>query len=403
MKDFLKKLILLAVTVFVLWNIYICINPNVESEMVFSGTMTDESTHDGIIIRNETVISSDTVGTLQANASENEMVRRHKVVASIYKGNIDDASQAKLEKVNERIAEIVSTQKAENNYAEGSRSVESKISTTVSDIIVNADNKQVEKVVSLKNDLNLLMDEKLTRSGAEENVSGVLEELREEQAYYQSLLSGDKEDLFSPQSGIFSTNIDGFESVLNSNSVQTMTPSDFKNVDDMKFSKEDIQQTKAVCKIIDNLEWTAAVLMAEERASKFKAGEEVKIQLEGGEKEFSAVVSNISSSEKKKCVVMLTSYDSDDIVFAQRKCKVRVIKNTYRGLKVPMSAVRVKDGVTGVYTVNERVMKFKKADVLYNDGKYAILKADTTNSGGLILYDEIVIKADEFADGITVR
>ena len=91
------------------------------------------------------------------------------------------------------------------------------------------------------------------------------------------------------------------------------------------------------------------------------------------------------------------------MVFSQRKGKVRVIKNTYKGLKVPMSAVRVKDGVTGVYTVNERVMKFKKADVLYNDGKYAILQADTTNSGGLILYDEIVTEADEFADGITIR
>ncbi len=403
MKSFLKKLMLLAAIVFVLWNIYICINPNVESEMVFSGTMTDESTHDGIIIRNETVISSDTTGTIQANVGENEMVRRHKAVASVYKGDIDDASQEKLEKVNQRIAEILSTQKAENNYAEGSRSVESKIATTVSDIIVNSDNGRVEKVVSLKNDLNLLMDEKLTRSGTEENVSGVLEELRKEQAYYQSLLSGDKEDLFSPQSGIFSTNIDGFESVLNSNSIQSMTPSEFKNVDNMKFSKDDIENSGAVCKIIDNLEWTAAVLMDEERAGKFSAGEDVKIQLEGSDKEFAAVVSRISSAEKKKCVVMLTSYDSDEIIFTQRKGRVRVIKEVYNGLKVPMSAVRVKDGVTGVYTVNERVMKFKKADVLYNDGKYAILKADTSNSGGLILYDEIVVKADDFADGITVR
>ncbi len=402
MKSFLKKLILLALAVFLLWNVYIYINPNVESEMVFSGTMTDESTHDGIIIRNETVITSGTTGTLQATVNENEMVRRNKVVASVYKGEIDDSSQQKLEKINERIAEILSTQQSDNNYAEGSHSVESRISTTVSDIIVNSDNKNVSGVVNLKSNLNLLMDEKLTRSGEAENVSEVLKTLKEEQAYYQSLLSGEKEDLYSPQSGIFSTNIDGFESVLNSNSVQTMTPSEFKNAEGMKFSKDDIASSGAVCKIIDNLEWTAAVYMDEERASKFSVGEEVELQLAGGEKMFSAVVTRISNAEKKKCVVMFTSYDSDSSVFTERKCKIRVVKYTYNGLKVPMSAVRVKDGVTGVYTVNGRIMKFKPSEVLYNDGEFAILKADTGNNGGLLLYDEIVIDAKEFADGITV-
>ena len=403
MKSFLKKLILLGIIVFVLWNIYIYVNPNVETQMVFSGTMTDESTHDGIVIRNENVITSATQGTLQATVNENEMVPRQKVVASIYKGEIDEESQKKLERVNERIAEILSTQSAGQNYAEGSHSVEGRISTTVSDIIVHADNKDVVSVSTLKDELNLLMDEKLTRSGETENVSTILNELKEEQAYYQSLLSSDKEDLYSPQSGIFSTNIDGFENILNANSVQSMTPSEFKKAEDMKFSKSDIAESKAVCKIIDNLEWTAAVYMDVDRASEFSVGEEVELELEGGEKTYSAVVTRISEPEKKKCVVMFTSYDSDASLFTARKGKIRVIKYTYKGLKVPMDAVRVKDGVTGVYTISGRVMKFKPAEVLYNDGEYAILKADTTNSGGIVLYDEAVVDADEFADGITIR
>ena len=44
-------------------------------------------------------------------------------------------------------------------------------------------------------------------------------------------------------------------------------------------------------------------------------------------------------------------------------------------------------------------MRFKKADVLFKDGKNAIIYMDNTRAGYLFLYDNVITHAKEYAEG----
>ena len=58
---------------------------------------------------------------------------------------------------------------------------------------------------------------------------------------------------------------------------------------------------------------------------------------------------------------------------------------------MPVKAIRVIDGVTGVYVRTENTVKYREIEVLYKDDKEAIVKMDNTKSNALLLYDEIIV------------
>jgi len=60
----------------------------------------------------------------------------------------------------------------------------------------------------------------------------------------------------------------------------------------------------------------------------------------------------------------------------------------------------VLDGQTGVYVVVDGIVKFKKVKVLYKDTGYVIVEENNASTGGLLLYDEIIVSSSKtFKDG----
>ena len=88
---------------------------------------------------------------------------------------------------------------------------------------------------------------------------------------------------------------------------------------------------------------------------------------------------------------------------------------TYEGIRVSNSAIRIKDGETGVYTVVGSKVVFKKTTVLYNYGSYSICaipvnpaypnRKDIAYSSGteLSLHDSVIIDGDDIYDGMRLK
>ena len=76
-----------------------------------------------------------------------------------------------------------------------------------------------------------------------------------------------------------------------------------------------------------------------------------------------------------------------------RFMNVTVVKESYTGLEIPISAIRVKNGKTGVYVKADSTTKFRETEIIYKDDKIAIVKLETTaiGSNSLLLYDEVYI------------
>lgn len=402
MKKFLLHVLIFCLVAFQLWNIVILLNPTVETEMVQYDTIENSGEYDGIIIRNETVINSDSSGVLESVAVENNVVKRGKMVASVYTGSVDKETQNKLKQVNARIAEITGAQENSLVFEGDQAKIESNISTRISDLIISINDKNIRHVSELKGDLNVLIDKKLEVSGESGSVATMLDELQAQKSQYEQMLSAAKQNLYAPQAGIYSTNIDGFEQVLSGASLESMTVEDFKTVSDTK--PELVEGAdQPVCKIVSNVEWYIAMLVDEKRASEIKEGQAVYIKIGESAEEYNATISSISPVSGKKCVVGVTVTEYSDDAMKNRKTPITLITNKYSGIKIPIKAVRVNNGTQGVYTVTEGLMKFKKADIIYKDDNYAIAKENNSDSSSVLLYDEVVIDAKEVGENIAIR
>lgn len=402
MKKFLLRTFIICLVIFQLWNLVILLNPPVKSEMVRYGTVENSEEYDGIVIRDERVLMSDSDGVLENVVSENDMVRKGKQVASVYAGGVDSDTQAKLKQINARIAEISGSQSGKFIFNGDKTKLDGQISTRVSDLMISLNSKDLQNVAKLKGDLNVLINKKLEVSGEMGSVSTMLDDLKSQKERYEQQLASSKKNLYAPTPGIYSTLIDGYEQILSAKSAAGMTVADFKNIFDSEEKAQEGAQVP-VCKIVNNVEWYVNMLVPADKAADMKTGQAVYIKFGEGTDEYNATITYISPADSKKCVVGVTATEYSEFALKTRKSKVTLITDKYNGIKIPVEAIRVNNGVQGVYTVTEGLMKFKTADIIYKDNKYAIVRENTADRGSVLLYDEVVIDAKEVGENIPMK
>lgn len=384
--------ILVAAVILVIW-LSGLFRGGIRTEMVGHGNMEKSYSFDAIVVRNETLINSSKSGVLESMVKDREVVRRGKHVASIYESEIDEEAKAELSAINVRIDEIKRAREESTGLAIGEFRMESTMDLRTADITRAIENGDAEKVVSIHSELNLLNDKKNAIQNGSDYSDDILDSLMKSKAEFEQKLGSSGEDLFSPVAGIYSTNIDGFEEIITTDSLGTMTPYDFEIIYKMKDDAK--KEVSSVCKIIDNSDWSVAFLATQKEIAGFKEGSSVYVRTKNSVSDSKARISYISTPVNGNYLVAVTSEVSCEWAVRDRFVTIDLIRNKYQGLKVPIKALRVVDGVTGVYTVVDGIVYFKKVNVLYKDSGHAIVEENNTQRGNLLLYDEVVVSSNK--------
>lgn len=393
------KFIIAVLILFLIYNLIIMLTPDIKTQIAVSGTMEKTFSLSGFIIRDEVIMKSDTPGVLESKVKELEMVKKNKVVASVYKGDIDDETQHKLADLNRRINEISTQLATDTHLSNDAYRLEESITSKVNDIIMASNSRDAEKVASLKDNLTALALKRVSAS-SNADATGLLAELKTQKQQLESTFNASKTDILSPAQGIYSTNIDGYENLLSTAKSLSMTVADYQITRKSKPTEDDIKASGAVCKVIDNYKWTIATLVNDSTASELETGKRVYIRFPHDNVDLSATVEYISPESSNKYVVVLSSTENSTFAMGNRFVDFDLICQKYTGIKVPVKSLTVnQEGATGVYVMENSSMRFKKADVLYKDGKNAIVYMDNTRTGYLFLYDNVITYAKEYADG----
>ncbi len=395
----MKKTVKILVAVWFVFMIVVVIanifGDSIKLEMVQHGEMEKSYSFDAVVIREETVMASGKSGVLESMVEDSEMVRKNKHVASIYESKVDADIKTKLATVNMRIEEITRVKEENSNVVSAGFTIDAAIMDKVLELTVALKDGDVKKAQVINSEIHILNDKKNVWEKGEEYTDEVLAALIKEKEEYEKKLGNAKEDLFSPASGIYSTNIDGYEQILSPGAMESMSVDDFNSIKNMKMSSDDIKKNGYHCKIIDNFTWSVAFTANKDQISKLKKGSVVYVRNANSPQDMKAVVSYISPPSRDKYVVIVTSDIKCDWAMKDRFVKIDLIKNKYSGLKVPVKALRVKDGKTGVFVVVDGIVKFKKVNILYKDSGYAIVEENNTSLGGLLLYDEIITSSSK--------
>jgi len=207
-------------------------------------------------------------------------------------------------------------------------------------------------------------------------------------------LSGDYSSIRVSASGYFSGSTDGYETVLTPEFAATATASDLESVTADKLDGE-------ICgKLITDYIWRYISVLDTDHAALIDEGGFVNLRFQ--DEAIGSIrlrVERIGEDEGGKCVVVFRSDKSIGELVGYRRQNAEIVLSVYDGLRIPSAALRVCDGVTGVYKIVAQQVEFAPVDVIFDMDDYYLVSYDMLNADGLLPSDTVITQAKNLYDG----
>lgn len=232
----------------------------------------------------------------------------------------------------------------------------------------------------------------------------------------------------APESGLFSSLVDGYESVLTLDRLQDMTPAEYRALSP--------ETASGVGKMIYGSRWSFVTLMRVGDMGRLQVGDTVTLRFQTGlDRDLTMTVERISDEDSGQRLVVFSSEQYLNLTTLLRHQNAQVIFDSYTGIRVPRSAVRIlwetvtgEDGepvlksdgteqtrqVTGVYCVWGTTARLKPVDVIWQEDEYLLVipseealagytSASTREGRRLRAGDEVITAAADLYDGKVIR
>lgn len=374
----------------------------------YAYTVNDSVEAGGFLVREEQILPTQ-AGIIEVVLDEGEKVGRNQMVAAIYQTSaaLDRDNQIKDLELEIELLEYAIAQAGETA---SSSQLESDVIQAVVTLRANAaagDFARLEdQVVALK---QAVLKRDYTYGGADTSrLSGLKDQLRALQA--QS--SRDVSRIYVGQPGVFSAQVDGYESLLTPGSVTSLTPS---ALDSLAFQGTRGDDT-AVGKLITSSTWYFVTALDAQAVRRLSEGGRVTVRFSGDfSQDVRMRVESIGAEENGRWPVVLSSdrYLSSTTLLRQQTAEL--IFQTYEGLRVPKGAVHIEtrqttdsDGavqetkVTGVYAVVNGRAEFKEVETLAEGSEFYVVRALDEDRTLLRPGDEVIVQARGLYNGKVV-
>ncbi|MGN1080851.1 MAG: HlyD family efflux transporter periplasmic adaptor subunit, partial [Acutalibacteraceae bacterium] len=117
--------------------------------------------------------------------------------------------------------------------------------------------------------------------------------------------------------------------------------------------------------------------------------------------DLSAKIEKIIDEEEKAAVILSCDTMTDNLVILRSEA-IEIHANSYSGLRVSTRAIRVVEGIQGVYVLNKNEADFKPVNIIFSTVDYVICST-TDDNNSFILYDEIITEGSNLYDGKVVK
>ena len=292
----------------------------------------------GYVIREETVLQGNNYknGIVQIKA-EGERVAKGDPVFRYYSNNEENLIK-KIQELDIKIQEVMENEKS--IYPGDIKLLETQIQEKLIELETLND---IQKISEYKKDINTKITKKAKITGERSPQGSYIRKLIDERSSYENTLNSGSEYINATSSGIVSYRVDGLESVLTPDSFSSLNT---KLLQDLKLKTgEMVSGNDESGKIINNFEGYIVATVNSDKAMQAQIGDKVTLRLSSSE-EISAEIVYIVEEENERLITF--KIDSGiDILASYRKISFDIIWWSYRGLKVPNSALITEKGRQG--------------------------------------------------------
>lgn len=378
--------------------------------LAYTYTSNDSAEAVGILVRQETVLPAQT-GIVDVTRSEGEKVGVGQSVAQVYRDSQAQNNQADLEALADQIQLL--------EYSSDGGGVDSA---------AKLDENILQAVTALHaasgvGDYNQLEDQARTLKstvlkrgyvygnglGAEE-LSQKLNDLKSQYAALKQQTSSSTSSVRAPQSGVFSTLVDGYETAVTPQTVFQLTPASLSAL----LVGQGKEAGGGMGKLITSTRWYFAAALPVSVAERLKEGSTATLRFSGDfDQDIDMRVDQVGQAEGDKSVVVFSTdrYLSQTTLLRQQTAEL--IFNSWSGLRIPKQALRMEkstytDKETGQEVQNNRLgvyallggrAEFKTVEVVTEGDDYYVVRSTTDESDALRAGDEVIVRATELYDG----
>lgn len=391
----LSAILSVLVVAYIIYHLVNSFSMEVETMAADLVTVSETYTSDGYIFRNETVLSASDVGSVNFMFNDGARVRRGVAVANIYSGTNTDEVNARMSDIERQIKILENSGIANDVTLSDSSVIDSKIDSLYYTMGSKLNSGDIDYVLRRKDELLTLMNKKQLILKSAGGFKTRLAELQSEKASLTASLGGAHETLRANESGYIYTETDGYEGIFTLDAADNFTLNDFHKLIDT----EPKISEKAVGKIATDFIWYLACELPAVQQQYYKVGNSYTVRFPySGDKEVPMKLNRIVTSSEEDSIVLVFSTGSvpEDFNFL-RKQSVEIVQQSYTGYRIPVSCVRIVDGVQGVYIKTGNVASFKEIVPLVEiDGYFIAAQQDKVNdenyASKLGMYDLVIVK-----------
>lgn len=350
----------------------------------------------GFLVRNESVVSSQHAIT-NLTVAEGERVAKGQTVAT---GYVDENAQARQEEIAslelrlEQLEYAVSYSGDASDQARLDSEIRAQL-LTLSRYIARGD---MNSASDMSTGLKGLVLRRTTSDDGDAAMRVSIQAMREELAQLRTSSQADSLTVAAEKSGYFSGTVDGYETVLTVELLDTLTVAQFEDLTARKTSQ------RAVGKVISGDTWYYVTAVPAEQVADVRKGQSVPVSFAAQfMDDLTMTVHRIGAEEDGRCLLVLSCDRYMQNVTLLRQQSADIVFASYEGLRVPKDAIRVKEQVPGVYVVEGRTAAWKPVQILHDNGESYVVALDKTSTDHLWPGDEIIVGGRNLYDGKVVR
>lgn len=391
----LKIIVAVVAVVFVFHQIYSSAYKPITTVSAEYYTAVEGLQINGVIIREEKIITSDASGTLHFAISDGERVAKDGIIANIYSNSEASVTVNKIEQLKSRIDDIEQIQGYNDVEAADISLVNSKVNNSLNKMLRGIAAGNFSNVESDSTELLNNISRRQMITGEQTDFSARLESLKAELESLTTSLPQPIGSIKTSESGYFVSATDGYETVLSVKDIESITP---EYIDSLK---SNTIPDNAIGKIVSGYTWYIAAKVNISDSLKYKAGETLTLKTSLKKSpQLDVTVEKINASKKDDTAVIIFSCrQMNNELASVRMANMTIVNNTHSGLKIPTKALRFQNDKTGVFVRSGMTLKFVGVNVIYRTDEYIICEQQVSNDSVLRLYDDVVVKGKRLYDG----
>lgn len=375
----------------------------------------------GYVVREEMVLPEESSGLLQIQREEGERISTGGTVAAVYADQAALDRQAEIEALELRAEQLRYAREA----ALGAEVVQKLDAQIRQNLLDYRTALTAERYRDAEKQGASLRHQVLKRdySGADtEELDAQITAVEAQIKDLKALGAGKVRRITAGESGLFSSVVDGYESVLTPAVLGELKPSDLSGL------KPEEGKGTPVGKLVQGKSWYYAAAVTEETAVALQkaerdlaqTGESLLLRFaKGVERDLPVRIASVGEAENGRVVLVLEGNTYLAQLTLLRQQSAQVIYSTVEGIRIPKEALRIvnraeekEDGtekevqVTGVYSVVGLEAAFKPVEILYTGDHFILVEPNPPadrEGQRLRAGEEIIVTARDLYHGKVVR